>query len=187
METGSRRNRKVIYRAPMLSFIRAPLPSSPAMWLAPIACWLACASSEVPAQQARYSYDLPGNLVAVNTTNLLAASSIAQPQSQLLETNAPVSLSVVASGLGLTYQWYSNGIPIAGATNDTLLFLNLASSHFANYTVVLSNASGVVTSTPAALWFDSNANGLPDWWEVKYFGNLDQTADGYRTGTLLKF
>jgi hypothetical protein len=130
------------------------------------------------AQPSRFTYDLPGDLVSVATSNWAGIAIIAQPQSQLLETNAPVSLSVVASGLGLTYQWYSNGIPIAGATNDTLLFLNLASSHFANYTVVLSNASGVVASTPAALWFDSNANGLPDWWEVRYFGNLDQTADG---------
>lgn len=25
---------------------------------------------------------------------------------------------------------------------------------------------------------DANSNGIPDWWELQYFGNLDQTADG---------
>jgi hypothetical protein len=95
-----------------------------------------------------------------------------------LEPNTPVSLSVIASGLGLTYQWYSNGVPMVGATNDSLLFLNFPLNQFATYTVVLSNASGVLTSTPASLWLDFNGNGLPDWWEAKYFGNLDQTADG---------
>jgi hypothetical protein len=116
--------------------------------------------------------------MSVVTSNSPALAITAQPQSQLQETNAPVSLSVVARGLGLTFQWFSNGIPIVGATNDTLLFLNFLENQFASYTVVLSNASGVVTSTPAALWLDYNGNGLPDWWEARYFGNIDQTADG---------
>ena len=25
---------------------------------------------------------------------------------------------------------------------------------------------------------DSNGNGIPDWWEIKYFGNLSQPASG---------
>ena len=28
------------------------------------------------------------------------------------------------------------------------------------------------------LWFDGNGNGLPDSWEITYFGNLNQTATG---------
>jgi hypothetical protein len=158
------------------TFISVVDPSR-ACWLVAIFCWVAGSYGQPQSQPTSYDYDLAGNLTFINTADLSAPSIVSQPQSQLLPTNGPISLSVVASGLGVTYQWLSNGIPIAGATNDTLLFANLASSYFANYTVVLSNASGIVTSTVANIWSDSNANGLPDWWEVKYFGNLDQSPD----------
>jgi hypothetical protein len=149
----------------------------------------------VNAQQTIFNYDLPGNLTAEVGTNAVAPSITTQPQSALLYSNNPFSLSVVASGAGISYQWLSNGLPILGATSDTLIFPSLTSTN-GNFSVIISNTSGSVTSSPAAIWADSNGNGIPDWWELKYFGNLNQTAAGdydgdgvvnineYREGTL---
>jgi hypothetical protein len=129
-------------------------------------------------QQNGYLYDPPGNLTSVSATGPTAPSITTQPQPQLIESNAEVTLSVVATGAGLTYQWLSNGVPIIGATGDSLVLTNVPLVNSTNFRVVVSNASGVVTSSPVALWADSNGNGIPDWWEMQYFGNLNQTAAG---------
>jgi hypothetical protein len=128
---------------------------------------------------ATYSYSLGGNLVAIALTNTVPVI-LAQPQSSLLQSNSFATYSVVATGSGLSYQWLSNGIPIIGATGDSLLVasLPLTGTNLGNFSVIVSNASGSVTSSPAALWPDANGNGIPDWWEMKYFGNLNQTALG---------
>ena len=130
------------------------------------------------AQEADYSFDPSGNLVSAITNSAFAPMITAQPQNKLLQPGAPVSLSVAATGFGLAYQWLSNGVPIAGATNDTLLLPGLSGGNFGSYSVIISNTSGVVTSTPAAIWLDSNGNGIPDWYESLYFGNLNQPGDG---------
>jgi hypothetical protein len=130
------------------------------------------------AQQAGYGYDLSGNLVSLNTNNESAVAFIAPPQSQLLEPNAPIGFSVVAAGPGLSYQWLSNGVPIAGATGDSLVLKNLSGTNFASYRVIISNGSGSITSAPVAIWPDSNGTGMPDWWQMQYFGNLNQLPTG---------
>jgi hypothetical protein len=142
-------------------------------------------ASGVCAQQESYTYDLAGNLVGVSTSGITAPSITAQPQSELVESNELVSLSVVASGLGLSYQWLSNGVAIAGATGDSLVLSNLSGSSFPNYSVVISSASGVVTSTPAALWRDTNGTGMPDWWQLEYFGNLTNQPYAYYDGDVV--
>ena len=145
-----------------------------ALFLA-LACMVCC---QVHAQAGLYHFDPSGDLVSVITPNPLSISLLAQPQSQLLESNAPVTFSVVASGAGLTYQWLSNGVAIAGATGDSLLLSDLAGTNFAKYSVIVSNPSGSVTSAPAAIWPDSNGTGMPDWWQLQYFGNLNQLPTG---------
>jgi hypothetical protein len=134
--------------------------------------------SPVQAQQSSLTYDPPGNLTAVSKSFVGAPTITTPPQPQLLETNSPVTLSVIATGAGLSFQWLSNGVPIVGATGDSLVLANLPFVNSTNFSVIVSNVSGVVTSTPAALWTDSNGNGIPDWWEMEYFGNLNQTAEG---------
>jgi hypothetical protein len=85
---------------------------------------------------------------------------------------------VVAGGFGMAYQWLSNGVAIVGATGDSLLLSNLSGTNFASYSVIVSNASGAVTSAPVAIWSDSNGTGMPDWWQMQYFGNLNQLPTG---------
>lgn len=141
-------------------------------------CWLAWNAA---AQPAVYTYDAAGNPVAVNSSGPAQPTIVSPPQPKLAQPNSLATFSVSASGVGLTYQWLSNGIPILGANGDSLTLANLVLSgtNLGYFSVIVSNAAGLsVTSAPAALWSDVNGNGIPDWWELYYFGNLNQSATG---------
>ncbi|MFL6256215.1 MAG: immunoglobulin domain-containing protein, partial [Pyrinomonadaceae bacterium] len=75
----------------------------------------------------------------------------AQPADTTVTNNAPASLSVVASGEGLFYQWYKNGAFIPGANAQSLDFTSAQVADAGTYTVVVSNSGGNVTSAPARL------------------------------------
>ena len=64
-------------------------------------------------------------------------------------------LSVIAlisgSQVDPTYQWYFNGNPISGATSPTLLVGPLTQALAGNYTVVVSDSAGSVTSNVATV------------------------------------
>lgn len=71
-----------------------------------------------------------------------------------LQTNITksVTFSVEAKGsLPMAFQWFHNGVAIAGATSPSFVRSNLNLSHAGEYSVVLSNAFGVVESSPATL------------------------------------
>jgi hypothetical protein len=133
------------------------------------------------AQISGYTYDMPDDLTAVVGINATAPSIATQPQSTLLYSNNFVTLSVIATGAGPSYRWRSNSVAIVGATSDSLFFTNLSGNDLGNFTVVISNATGVVTSTRAAIWAVSNcSSGLSLLREMKKFANLIHT----RTGTI---
>lgn len=83
---------------------------------------------------------------------------VAQPMSA---TNAPGSIatfSVGAANAGLAYRWRCNGTNLVsggnlfgGVTNVTLTFTNLVAANAGNYSVVVTNFSGGVTSSVAML------------------------------------
>lgn len=130
------------------------------------------------AQPAIFTYDSAGNPTATTPSGAQPPVIVAAPVPQLIGSDGSVTFSVVGSGPGLGYQWLSNGIPIAGATGDSLNLANLilVGTNLGYFSVIISNSSGSVTSAPAALWPDLNGNGIPDWWEMFYFGNLNQGA-----------
>jgi hypothetical protein len=144
------------------------------------AVFVGMALTPLVARAASYSYDLTGNIASANPGAGGAPTLTVQPQPQLLQTGGMATFSVVAAGTGLQYQWLSDGVPILGANADSLLVANLplVGTNLGNFSLIVSNAFGSVTSAPAALWPDANANGIPDWWEMKYFGNLNQPASG---------
>ncbi|MBM4073659.1 MAG: hypothetical protein FJ271_32770, partial [Planctomycetes bacterium] len=75
-----------------------------------------------------------------------------QPQSQTVVAGATVTFTVVATGTPApTYQWRKGGTDIAGATSSTLSILNAQPANAADYTVVVSNLAGSVTSSAATL------------------------------------
>jgi len=73
-----------------------------------------------------------------------------QPQSSSLASGESVTLTVVANGTPpLTYQWAKDGVDIPGATSDTYDTGPLTET--AVYEVIIANAYGTVTSTPATV------------------------------------
>jgi hypothetical protein len=77
---------------------------------------------------------------------------IGQPQSQVVVVGNPVTFTVTAVGsLPLAYQWRFNSAAIASATNSTFGFASVQMTNGGNYTVVVSNTQGAVTSATATL------------------------------------
>ncbi len=133
----------------------------------------------VPAQDWLHTYDFSGNFVARNVAGLYPPQIIGQPQPQIVETGHLATFTVVmADTRGLSYQWRFNGANMPGRTNDALLLPHVSAPNEGSYAVLVSNNSGSVTSAPAMLMLDSDGDGLPDSWELTYFGNLSQTATG---------
>ena len=133
------------------------------------------------AQDSQFFFDANGNLLTQTAENLAFPQILAQPQVQVVGPGELASFFVVvADTRDLTYQWRFNGVPLSGigATNDTLLLTNVGTNNEGQYSVLLVNGSGSVTSAPAMLWFDGDGDGLPDTWEGAYFTNLNQTATG---------
>jgi sugar lactone lactonase YvrE len=77
---------------------------------------------------------------------------IIQPQSQTNYPGAAATFTVTAVGsLPIFYQWEFKGVSIPGATASNLVVTNLNDSISGNYSVLISNAIGQVTSVPATL------------------------------------
>ena len=75
-----------------------------------------------------------------------------QPMSQSVALGEAVLLSVSASGSGtLTYQWLKNGVIITGATQPLLSLPTPKVEDSGNYTVIVTDANGSVTSAVATL------------------------------------
>ena len=73
-----------------------------------------------------------------------------QPQNTSVDLGQTLTLVVAASGEDLTYQWRRFGQNVAGATAATYVQPNLTlSDSGAEYVVVVSNAAGSVSSSPA--------------------------------------
>jgi hypothetical protein len=62
-----------------------------------------------------------------------------------------VVFSVTATSTALTYQWRFNNTPIAGATGASYTLPSAAAVNAGSYSVVVTNAGGSITSTPASL------------------------------------
>ena len=78
--------------------------------------------------------------------------SIARPpRSQNIAAGDAVLFDVEAVGAALSYQWQHNGTPIAGATSPSLFIRGVDQDDAGNYSVVVSNTVGTVTSALARL------------------------------------
>jgi hypothetical protein len=86
------------------------------------------------------------------TVTNVAPKITTQPQDGAYYTNNPVTLSVVASGTApLLYQWALNGTNVPGATGSSLYYAHITTNQAGNYTVIVSNVVGVVTSSVAVV------------------------------------
>jgi len=77
---------------------------------------------------------------------------VTQPQSQTNAAGATITFSVGASGGGtLACQWQFNGTNIAGATANPFVLVNAQLTNNGNYSVIVTNLFGSVTSSNAVL------------------------------------
>jgi hypothetical protein len=89
-----------------------------------------------------------------NVTVLMPPSITSQPTIQIMTLDGTATFSVTAAGtLPLTYQWRFNDTSLASETNRTLVVPNVQSAHTGNYSVVVTNAFGSITSRIAGLVF----------------------------------
>ncbi len=87
--------------------------------------------------------------VVPNTT---APQFTTQPLSQMTNAGSNVLLSATATGSpSPSFQWFKNGAPVSGATNNTLLLSSVGSIDRGAYSVVISNSAGSVVSSSAIL------------------------------------
>jgi len=100
-----------------------------------------------------------------------------QPLSQTVEAGEPVTLATSVLGAApLSYQWFKDGNPLPGATNDSLNFPKVQPPHIGDYWMVVANASGSVTSSIASI----NIRGVdPAIWKglVAYYIFNKNTVD----------
>jgi sugar lactone lactonase YvrE len=129
-------------------------------------------SADGVGEEARFDYptgvavDAAGNVYVTCSTfnsNTLrkgqAASApviTSQPQSLTVARGANAQFSVTASGFPApTYQWYFDGAPFNGATTSMFSLANVQSTDAGDYTVVVTNSVGTVTSNKATLTVSS--------------------------------
>lgn len=75
-----------------------------------------------------------------------------EPVDASVEPGSPASFSVSArGGRPLRYQWLFNGFPLSRSTNSTLVVPSVSESWVGDYSVVVGNAWGSVTSRLARL------------------------------------
>jgi alpha-tubulin suppressor-like RCC1 family protein len=74
-----------------------------------------------------------------------------QPATLVVVPGAAATLAVAASGTGpLAYQWWHDGVPVAGATGPVLTLASVVAADAGTYAVTVTGA-GMVTSEPAQL------------------------------------
>lgn len=94
-----------------------------------------------------------GIVVAVTAPALAAP-----PQGVTVNAGSPVSLAVTVTGTApFSYQWFRDGIALAGATSATYALAAAQSTDAGNYTVRVTNSAGQVTSPPATVVVRTNA------------------------------
>jgi hypothetical protein len=111
----------------------------------------------------------------------VAPSITTQPSSKTITTGQTATFSVSASGTApLNYQWQKNGAAISNATSSSYTTpAETTSDNGAQFTVVVSNSVGSVTSNPATLTVNAPTPGAltPSTTSLN-FGNVIVTKNG---------
>ena len=127
----------------------------------------------------------------------LPAAIITQPSSQTKGFQENVTFSVSAAGTrpnhALSYQWFSNSVPVVDATNRTFTLLGLTTNQSGKtFSVAVSNAIGGVMSSNATLTVIPDGpvdlrNQIVSYWPldtVTISGGFTNTIDIYSRNDL---
>lgn len=102
-------------------------------------------------------------LTAASTTEPPTITT--QPISQIVEAKGSATLTVAATGSPeLTYQWYKNDSPIAGATAASYTIAVMTHTQAGSYHVVVQNSAGSATSATATIALKSLAAQAASQW-----------------------
>jgi len=130
-------------------------------------------------------FNVPPQTSAQTTPTATAPSITTQPANATAVLGATATFSVTATGTGLSYQWQKNGAAITGATGSTYTTpLSAMADNGAQYTVVVTNGVGSVTSSAAtfnlalsadqqafeSLILAPNAGSFSFNWDLNYSG-----------------
>jgi hypothetical protein len=103
-----------------------------------------------------------------------------QPQSQNAKIGETVAFSVAAAAIPApTYQWKFNSVNIPGAISNSYTLISFQPTNVGNYTVVVRNSLGSITSSNAVLGVAvcvAAPPGLVSWWQAE--GNANDTVGG---------
>jgi len=102
---------------------------------------------------------------------------LVQPTPQTVAAGQTARFSVLASGAPpLSYRWLRNGTTWPSDGLPTLVITNCLSN--GTYRVVITNLAGSVNSSSVALTVlpDTDRDGIPDSWELEYFGNATSAS-----------
>jgi Immunoglobulin domain len=108
-----------------------------------------------------FTYSLPAYSVTtfVYTNAGTPPAITTQPQSQTVSQGNNVTFSVTATGTApLSYQWQFKSANISGATSSSYTLDDVQSGNAGNYSVVITNNYGRVTSSNAVLTVNTNAS-----------------------------
>ncbi|HSU56192.1 MAG TPA: GH25 family lysozyme [Candidatus Dormibacteraeota bacterium] len=108
-------------------------------------------------------------------TNPVAPSIVTQPISRSIRVGSSAIFNVgvsVESSTPLSYRWRFNGTNITGATGNSYTQPNAQLTNSGNYTVVVTNAAGSVTSAVAVLTVLNPPPSVPG--TVLYQENFDE-------------
>ena len=89
--------------------------------------------------------------LGVSASAVEAPAITTQPLSQTVALGNTATFTVAATGTTLIYQWQKGGTDISGATSSSYDISNTTSANDGEYSVVVSNSAGAVTSSNATL------------------------------------
>lgn len=108
-----------------------------------------------PAKTTRYTLkvtDATGCVLTDSFDMIVKLYITTQPVDVIQCKGSNAMFSVTPGGLGpFAYQWYKNGVPIAGAENDTLALPAINDMDTANYMVVVKGQCDSIISSTAKL------------------------------------
>ncbi|MFH7015436.1 PQQ-dependent sugar dehydrogenase [Flavobacterium sp. FlaQc-47] len=97
------------------------------------------------------AYGNNGALIKLDYIATAAPTIVNHPVSQTIMQTTPVTFTVSASGVGLTYQWQFNNVNIPGATAVNYTIPNVTTANAGAYRVIVTNTAGNATSNAATL------------------------------------
>jgi hypothetical protein len=113
-------------------------------------------SNTLPSNLGNYFVSISNRFLAVTSSIATLAFGagpviISPPASLSTNAGSSVTFSVTASGDPTpAYQWQFNGTNLGGANGTSFTLSNVQTNNNGDYTVVVSNAVGMVTSSPPA-------------------------------------